>query len=262
MNGIIDPAWFYSSLAQASAAIVGLVGAVLGSRILDHVTLMRTERKEVDRFIGAVRQTLDARAEEWRTFRQYLDREIQADKQALSEGKVTRDVNEAWTFGSRSRIGLQATHVTPHLQDLEQNLSTLERVSPCYGALPTGGLEIDALPGWAARLRTGGLELFPESHPTRTQLVSDAALLVQLFEETDRFRRRVIPKAFVVVLVLLLVLAATGIVWPLATLPGLPGSTKCLMMLGLVVGVFGLLSFFGYQLYELKRLVALSWLPR
>lgn len=262
MNGVIDPAWFYSSLAQASAAIVGLVGAVLGSRILDHVALMRSERRDIDRTVDAVRRTHEARLEDWRMFRQYLDQEIAADKHALTQGKATRDIMEEWTFGRRSRFGLQATDVMPHLQALERDFATLERLLSCYGPSPAGELDVDALPVFASRLRTGAEDLFPESHPTRTQTGSDAALLDDLFETADRYRRKVIPKAFVVVLILLFVLAVTGIVWPLSTLPGLPGSTKCLMMLGLVVGLFGLLGFFSYQLYELRRLAALSWLSR
>lgn len=41
MDGINDPAWFYSSLAQTTAAIVGLIGAVLGSRIIEHIGFVR-----------------------------------------------------------------------------------------------------------------------------------------------------------------------------------------------------------------------------
>jgi hypothetical protein len=43
-----EPAWFYSSLAQSCAAIVGLLGAILGSHILEHLNSLRTERHGLD----------------------------------------------------------------------------------------------------------------------------------------------------------------------------------------------------------------------
>jgi hypothetical protein len=45
----IDPAWFYSSLAQASAAVVGLIGALLGSKIHDRISVLRDERRSLMR---------------------------------------------------------------------------------------------------------------------------------------------------------------------------------------------------------------------
>jgi hypothetical protein len=90
-----DPAWFYSSLAQASAAIVGLVGAVLGGRILDHVALMRGQQKEVDGEIDRAYRALLARATEWSRFREYLEREIADDDAAMTRGESTRSIT-AW----------------------------------------------------------------------------------------------------------------------------------------------------------------------
>lgn len=61
MDSIKDVAWFYSTLAQVSAAIVGLVGAVLGSRIIDHYAMMRGERDELDmRIEGVYREIREA----------------------------------------------------------------------------------------------------------------------------------------------------------------------------------------------------------
>jgi hypothetical protein len=48
-----DPAWFYSTLAQSSAAIVGLTGGILGSRILEQVQQLREKRV---RMIAAMRE--------------------------------------------------------------------------------------------------------------------------------------------------------------------------------------------------------------
>ena len=38
-----DPSWLYSSIAQAAAAIVGLVGALLGSRLIEHMKMKQAE---------------------------------------------------------------------------------------------------------------------------------------------------------------------------------------------------------------------------
>ncbi len=41
MSNALDPAWFYSSRAQVAGAIVGLIGALLGSRLVEHLQRMR-----------------------------------------------------------------------------------------------------------------------------------------------------------------------------------------------------------------------------
>lgn len=44
----MDTNWFYSTIAQSSAAIVSLLGAILVTRLLDHGNDLRNEKKEIE----------------------------------------------------------------------------------------------------------------------------------------------------------------------------------------------------------------------
>jgi len=79
----IDPAWFYSSLAQASAAIVGLIGAILGSRIIDHIGRMRLERNQIDMEIGNAARLIADRTVSLRQFENFLRESIARDTEAI-----------------------------------------------------------------------------------------------------------------------------------------------------------------------------------
>lgn len=76
------------------------------------------------------------------------------------------------------------------------------------------------------------------------------------------FQRNLLPASFRFIFVVLIWLTATGVLWPLAVLPGLPGSEHKTLMLGaLAVGLAGLIAFFAYQFVELWRLGRFHWHP-
>ncbi|MDR7419326.1 MAG: hypothetical protein QN178_10505, partial [Armatimonadota bacterium] len=71
---ISDPAWFYSSLAQVSAAIVGLIGAVLGTRLVSHIPDMRAALVSIHSRMSNVLDMLAARSTSYpRDFARVID---------------------------------------------------------------------------------------------------------------------------------------------------------------------------------------------
>jgi xanthosine utilization system XapX-like protein len=54
VDNISDTHYFYSTLSQTAAAIVGLIGAVLGSRIIEHITRLHAQRPEVQTTIDTI----------------------------------------------------------------------------------------------------------------------------------------------------------------------------------------------------------------
>lgn len=85
-NMPIDPGWFYSTLPQVAAAIVGLLGAVFGNRLIEHLQTMRQERNELDSRIhdtqaSGCMHTVDR----WSKYRDFLIQEIDADKEAIKK---------------------------------------------------------------------------------------------------------------------------------------------------------------------------------
>lgn len=58
----IDPNWFYSSLAQSAAAIIGLLGAILVSRLIQQFSTINDEKSRVLADYIASRKSLDPTA--------------------------------------------------------------------------------------------------------------------------------------------------------------------------------------------------------
>lgn len=61
-NDITDPAWFYSSLAQVSASMVGIIGAVFATRIADYTERVRKSFDDIQRTILSHHNNLKAAA--------------------------------------------------------------------------------------------------------------------------------------------------------------------------------------------------------
>ena len=87
MNTITDVAWFYSSLAQAAASIVGIVGAVFLTRLMDHRGRMLEERRQLAAELADHGRTFAQRMKEY-TDIAYLaaQQTAPADDRALHEG--------------------------------------------------------------------------------------------------------------------------------------------------------------------------------
>ena len=89
MDKIEDVAWFYSSLAQSAASIVGIVGAVFLARVTDHRGRMLMEGHDLARELVQFGQTFASAANQWidPAFRERQQPPVtSADEQALVEG--------------------------------------------------------------------------------------------------------------------------------------------------------------------------------
>lgn len=260
MSMTTDPAWFYSSLAQASAAIVGLIGAILGSRIIDQLQLMRRERAEIaEQLRGhfSVRPLHEPTIQRWQTFRSFLVREIAEHTRAIDRGQLTRtftaEIGWDFTQGTRS----QEVDVLTHQAELQRELVLLDRFLLAYPAL-TG--EIKNLSSSVAQLRDC-VRSMPENHPGLRFVLSDLQRLEALDNAILKFRAGLIPRSFPIVFLMLAWISATGVLWPLSALPGFENSyPKPYMLVALGVGLIGLMAYFGYLLFELRRLGRFYWL--
>jgi hypothetical protein len=58
MTEIADPAWFYSSLAQVSASIFGIIGAVFATRIADYARATNDAFDDIQRGVDACHANL------------------------------------------------------------------------------------------------------------------------------------------------------------------------------------------------------------
>lgn len=266
MDGINDPAWFYSSLAQTTAAIVGLIGAVLGSRIIEHIGFVRAERRTVDAAVAQAFQQLHGIIENLKTLPSWLAQEIAVDEEALCQGLGKRTLHGdrqldggGWSGSGRTCDPGERKDLLAKRRQLAQQLTQV--YLPLAGAVDDAAVQkyaqrlIDAQP-------TIDRGLVPEADNVANQLRGNADMLLRLLTTMAAFRRNLLPASFRFIFVVLIWLTATGVIWPLAVLPGLPGSEHKILMLGaLAIGLVGLIGFFGYQFVELWRLGRFHWHP-
>ncbi len=79
-----DPAWFYSSLAQVSAVIVGLIGAILGTRLINHIAEVQLARKGIEAKLLYVQEMLADRASRIQRFYELVQDVPTAGRAALA----------------------------------------------------------------------------------------------------------------------------------------------------------------------------------
>src|SRR5437879_997876 len=136
MDAINDPAWFYSSLAQTAAAIVGLIGAVLGSRIIDHIALLRAQRRALDPRVAKTLQVHRERRRQFAADREYIGREIAETEAIIQNGGRERQLmGEQYLMGGGwgGNVG-RATNAREFKTALEAELNLLRVLEAAYPA--------------------------------------------------------------------------------------------------------------------------------
>ena len=103
---INDPAWFLSSLAQASAGLIGLLGAVLILRLQQQSVAIQESRNHVLVAFAGLRSTLVSIERGLSDFLEWVPGDIAAIRSALADGQTMRQVQqERDGFGGGSRSG-------------------------------------------------------------------------------------------------------------------------------------------------------------
>lgn len=98
----LDPNWFYSSLAQSAAAIVGIVGSVLIVRLQSQLETARRNKEQFLRTFLECRGRWLTLASSMIAFMEYIDRTRPLVAQALERGEAQLQVGEEIHFvGSR-----------------------------------------------------------------------------------------------------------------------------------------------------------------
>jgi hypothetical protein len=92
MNPISDP-WFYSSLAQSAAAIVGLIGAILVAVIVFHFGMLHQRRAPVQEAVETAQSRLCQRAATHKEVGEWLNAQITAHDNAIASGQTRRVID-------------------------------------------------------------------------------------------------------------------------------------------------------------------------
>lgn len=133
----MDPNWFYSSLAQSAAAIIGVIAAVAIARLQQQITALRTLARDLDSSteqLAAVLYSLDenlAKFEEWA-----------ASARARVTSRITANTGATAIPEERSLTELVASeHIgnsdeaAKFLQRLDQRVAFIAHVRPHLASL-------------------------------------------------------------------------------------------------------------------------------
>lgn len=209
-----DPVWFYSSLAQASAVIVGLIGAILGTRLINHIAEVRFEKNQIETKLLYVQDMLSDRANRIQAFFDLVQDVPMAGRAALAYELFKGEARE--------------DHI-------------LQRAAALRGILK----EIPS--------DTGGRK------QAREELVHEVNVLEDAADDLRIFRFRLVPRPFIVTLLVLGLLTAAGILWPLWVLlqPPVPDRQNMLLLFSLAMAL--LFVYFGYEITSLRQLGTIRW---
>lgn len=257
VGGLTSEIAFYSTLAQTSATIVGLVGAVLVSQIIAHISMMRSDRREVVQRVDTIYQHFNERIEHWKVFKRYLEQRAQIESSIFEIGSPAIQGSPAvtWEGGKTAPPGMQ---ISSGISSADEDLKLLEIIMPAYHPF-AGRVKNRGIRAYAARLRDTAA-LLPQDSKAAHVVFQDATLLDKLSSRISRFRLKLFPRPFIVILLVLAWLSFSGILWPLAMLPGFGARFNQSIMLGmLALGLLTLVGYFSYLLLELNGLGRLNW---
>ena len=223
-----DPTWMYSTLAQTAGALVGLLGAVLISRVISH-------REGLQPLAADIRQRIHS---------------VLTMAQGNHSTIVGR-LNEL-SFGPDGMAWY--AQIAERYQRLQQQLA--------------GEVNRDRLPEYVALLRecvdtyppTENASL--NSNDMRQPIEGNITHLEQLRNRLAALDAQLIPQSLWVVFLLLAFLAVVGVAWPLVELAVLTDETSWRMsalMTSFVSGVFALVAYFFSLLRDLRAFGRFHW---
>jgi hypothetical protein len=260
-----EPAWFYSAVAQAAAAIVGLIGAILGGRILEQLAAMRMKQEQTIKLAADLQDEMKKQRRWLRQFKAFSEKELSMEKKAVDEGVASRPVDFEYTWDGLRQMNIVIEYNSPdvgpgRIEKAAKFIYQIDQVAPHYVPVNfLGDLTPNTLIATASRMferaEQGDL---PEQ--AQQMLASDSQRIQWVAAQLVKFREDLLPRSFVVVFISLGILIVFGILIPLLYLPGLNDfGSKWVILAGLTLGLLGMSGYFIYQFVQLRKLSNIRW---
>ena len=222
-----DPTWIYSTIAQTAGAIVGLLGAILISRVISQMTLAQPIaadlRVRIDRILvllSGVNSTIAGR-----------QNETSFDVVGMAWYAKIADCHQQVLKAFVGEVRRGRLH--EHTQLLRE----------CVTSFPS----------------TANKSLL--SNDLRDAMKAPIEQLDSLRAKIEEFDQQLVPPALRKVLWLLAFLSLTGVAWPLIELSLLTETPPRMFALVFIfsLGVLALIAYFFQLLWELKSLSRFHW---
>lgn len=256
----LDIAWYYSSLSQVSASIVGLIGGILISRLIDHMSVMRQKLVPLENEISGVRSDFSGFYANITDLETYFLSELNEYSRCISLS-TTRVVSSWKDFGSSG----SGSPILQTVDDMKARYKEIKRKSDAAKILEENKncylLEGEVTPISVRLLINNFKEVSAKLESTDQKALdvvkNHCSSLERLYTHVIDFKSKLIPKHIVIVIILLTIISIFGIILPLRSLPGF--DQKIYMLNFFTFALISLMFYFCYHLYELYSIGKLSW---
>lgn len=250
----IDPAWFYTAIAQVTAAIVGLLGAVIGSRLIDQYNQMVTKKRKVNKRILHLKNRVNNQNQWLNSMTQYLDTIIAYNNQ---HGSLPTNLTYFATWGSNGGGGQQPVQGWANIADMQIDRNLIPAIRNEFTSL-VGNVSLKDMDAWSKRIE--GFASQVKGERGTEILGSYKGSITEVIKEISRFKEQVLPFSFWWMAVVFIWMCVTGIVWPLMKLRGFWDFHPQPLILGSVsIGLIAMAIIFGIQFWQVSNIKNFSW---
>jgi hypothetical protein len=223
----LDPNWFYSSLAQSAASIVGLLGAILVTRLQAQLSDVKQTRRRLHRAVANYRELCTRTLQELNV--------ISAGVVSVQPSRVSVELADPDDPGSYQPGGALYQQVAQLRHSLTRSLIAVDREALREHS--------DNLLSLATFARPDIRELSFRSMRSLHRVVAAAGDLEIKASVT-------MPT---VVLLILSWLCASGVLIPLLFLSAQADESKKYLWIVFSSGIAGILTYVGFQILEVRR---------
>lgn len=261
-----DPNWFYSALAQSSAAIFGLIGAFMMSKIIEQAKEVRTLRSELEDLIRDLYRILDEASVSMFELRRNLlsiGYELQESTEAPGgEGNLKSVINEAIGI----RIDLKEGQIKNLLEEFEKEILKLEEIM-----IWISGLDIDFdNERFREKILSANFEedfeMRWQINPLLSQVVDTKLVLFTYFRPFKKFKEAfintlgkfmlmkstIIPIRFYLGVLILIPIGTICLICPLWMMPY--PQEKLLLMGPFSAFILFLCGYFAYEIIYIRKI--------
>nr|QNO52031.1 hypothetical protein HGMICNAC_00033 [Methanosarcinales archaeon ANME-1 ERB6] len=252
-----DPNWFYSALAQSAAAIVGLIGALLLTKITETSNTIRNFRAEL------INQKNELREKSYPLIRK-ID-ELERKLKEIS-GKIGNETVGTTRYGLTGNYGFF---------DVEKGETDVEKIKKGL-KLTSSGLEkwkysiknfderVDELSGIIsslAKIKEYACFISDDfGKKLEEQLLKENDLntwnekFKSFKNKVDDYNKITIPQSYYIILMILAFIVIVGVIIPLGYLSAFSGYSKIVLISLFSFGIFGLIFYFIYQVHWIRSI--------
>jgi hypothetical protein len=248
-----DPNWFYSSLAQSAAGIVGLLGAILTTRLqqqIERATEQRIATLTATKVFDSQLREMTARLSR---YSEHAPKQIEELKSWLQSGVAEQHL-PAWYSPFDWN---QNTTVFPTTELLEVETTQVRLVTALREAI-SQTFKSNSAAAIGAFAKTVEQVLETDKETKALALANGLRDIRQSATQAYQHHQRLVvgadPTASVVLLICLIVLTGAGLVVPLSFLSAYTGYHRWLLLGLFGIALAGLLIYIGTQIWRLRRL--------